>query len=97
MAVALVKKVSDALKATGSASCEYRHVIIELEGLKNVLRHLEALEPTEDNISRVNAIRGMALTCQLPLNCFLHKLEKYEASMKPIVSQGFKLVIRFGK
>jgi hypothetical protein len=88
IAAALVKKVSDALKATGGASCEYRHVIIELEGLKNVLRHLEALEPTEDNISHVNAIRGMALACQLPLKSFLDKLEKYEASMKPIVSRG---------
>jgi hypothetical protein len=34
IAAALGKKVSEALKATGGASCEYRHVIIELEGLK---------------------------------------------------------------
>ena len=30
----------------------------------------------------------MALACQLPIKSFLDKLEKYEASMKPIVSRG---------
>jgi len=79
----LVKKVSKALKDAGGASSEYQQVVIELKGLKNALRHLEALEPTEDNASHVNAIRGMALACQLPLRDFLAQLEKYEPSLGP--------------
>lgn len=63
---------------------EYQHVVIELRALKNVLRHLEALEPTEDNLTHVNAIRGMALACQLPLREFLIKLEKYESALGPL-------------
>ena len=57
--------------------------MIELKGLKYVLQHLEALEPTEDNAGHVNAIRGMALACRIPLLEFLGKLEKYESSLGP--------------
>jgi hypothetical protein len=79
--------VSKALKATGGASSEYQHVLIELKYLKQVLRRLETLEPTRDNIDHVNAIRGMALACQLPLRDFLTKLEKYESSLGPFASR----------
>lgn len=78
-----MKRVSKALKRTGCASTEYQHAIIELKGLKNVLRRLESLQPTQDNENHINAIRGMALACQLPLRDFLTKLEKCEASLGP--------------
>ena len=61
--------------------------MVELRGLENVLRHLEALEPTEHNEKHVNAIRGMALACQLPLRDFLSKLERYEESLGPFADQ----------
>lgn len=80
----LVKKVIKALKRTGGASTEYQHAIIELNGLKNVLRRLESLQPNQDNEHHVNAIRGVALACQLPLRDFLTKLEKYEVSLGPL-------------
>lgn len=67
----------------GGASSQYQHVLIELNGLYNVLQVLERLEPSEDNASHVNAIRGMALACQLPLRDFLTKLEKYETPLGP--------------
>lgn len=79
----LVKKVIKALKSTGGAASEYQHAIIELNGLKNVLRRLESLQPTQDNEHHINAVRGMALACQLPLREFMTKLEKYEASLGP--------------
>ena len=79
----LIRKISKALKQTGGACSEYQNVIIELKSLKHTLQHLEALEPTEDNLSHVNAIRGMALACQLPLRDFMTKLEKYENSLGP--------------
>ena len=78
-----MKKITKALKETGGASSEYQAAVVELKGLKHALQHLQALEPTEDNWSHVNAIRGMALACQLPLREFLTKLEKYEPSLGP--------------
>ena len=79
----LVRKITKALKETGGASSEYQAAVIELKGLKHALQHLQALEPTEDNLSHVNAIRGMALACQLPLRDFLTKLERFESSLGP--------------
>lgn len=87
MLAGLVRKITKALKDGGGAAHEYQHVIIELKGLEAVLQQLEALEPTEDNINHVNAIRGMALACQLPLRDFMLKLEKYESSMSPFAER----------
>lgn len=79
----LIRKISKALKETGGASPEYQDAVLELNGLKHVLQHVEALEPTEDNLGHVNAIRGMALACRLPLQEFLKELDKYEGSLGP--------------
>lgn len=78
-----MRSISKALKETGGASTEYQLVIIELKSLENILRHLETLQPTEDNVTHINAIRGMALACQLPLRDFMVKLEKYESTLGP--------------
>lgn len=83
----MIKKVRKALKNTGGASSEYQHVVIELQGLENVLRQLEALEPNEHNVNHINAIRGMALACQIPLQHFLTKIERYNTSMSPFATR----------
>ena len=82
-----MKRVSKALKETGGASTEYQLVFIELKSLKIILRHLETLKPTGDNVSHINAIRGMALACQLPLRDFMVKLEKYESTLGPFADK----------
>jgi hypothetical protein len=56
-------------------------VQIELKALARTLKHLEGLEPNESNITHLNAIRGMALTCRIPLQEFLEKTEKFERRM----------------
>ena len=62
---------------------EYQSIFIELKALEDVLQHLRALEPTEDNLHHINAIRCMALACQLPLSDFLVSIERYESSLGP--------------
>ncbi|KAL8837526.1 MAG: hypothetical protein Q9170_002485 [Blastenia crenularia] len=79
----LIRKISKALKESGGASSEYQDAVVELKGLEHALQHLEALEPTEDNVGHVNAIRGMALACKIPLQEFMKKLETYEESLGP--------------
>ena len=79
----LIRKISKALKETGGASAQYQDAVVELKGLKHALQHLEALEPTEDKVGHVNAIRGMALACKLSLQEFMTKLEKFELSLGP--------------
>jgi hypothetical protein len=82
--VDLIHKVSNALKDAGGASSEYQQVILELNGLKRALSHLGKIEPTAETASHVNAVRGMALACQLPLQEFLAKIDKYESSLGPL-------------
>lgn len=96
--IGLVKKVSKALKETGGATTEYQLVVVELKGLKNILRHLETLKPTEDNVTHINAIRGMALACQLPLRDFMAKLEKYESTLGPFADKrSLRVMVRKSK
>ena len=79
----LVTKVSKALKDKCGASTEYQHVQLELQALERTLQHLQALQPTQSNQDHVNAIRGMALTCRIPLQEFLERIESYESSLGP--------------
>ena len=79
----LIRRVCISLRHVGGASTDYQHAIIELQGLGNALQQLEALEPAEDNFHHVNAIRAMALACQLPLHDFMKKLERYESALGP--------------
>ncbi|OAL48500.1 hypothetical protein IQ07DRAFT_102796 [Pyrenochaeta sp. DS3sAY3a] len=80
-AAALIKKVADALKSAGGAANEYQHVVIELEGLDRALKAVAALKVNESNAAHANAIRGMALSCQIPLRQFLEGLQSYEPTL----------------
>jgi hypothetical protein len=82
-AVGLISKVCKALRDSRGAAHEYQQVIVELEGLSKALVHLGSLQPSTSNAKHVNAIRGMAFACQLPLQDFLSKLNAYEASLGP--------------
>lgn len=86
--IGLIAKISAALGDKAGALSEYQHVVVELEALERTLRYLEKLRPTESNVDHVNAIRGMALTCQIPLREFLVKLQKYETALGPFATQG---------
>lgn len=80
-------KVAKALKDTGTAATEYQQVVVELQGLQNILIRLAALEPTESNIQHVNAIRGAALASTLSLQEFILKVEKFDHSMSPFAAK----------
>ena len=79
----LVNKVRESLKDVGGAASEYQSTVIELENLATTLSHLEALQPNEDNIHHVNAIRAMAMACKFPLEEFRRKMMRYELSLGP--------------
>ena len=86
-ATELVGKVITSLKDSEGASSSYQQVIIELNGLKKTLGHLQSLEPNEHNVVHVNTIRFMASACMLPLQSFLDSVQKYEKSLVPGSSQ----------
>ncbi|KAL9621170.1 MAG: hypothetical protein Q9160_004421 [Pyrenula sp. 1 TL-2023] len=96
-AIELCTKVAKVLKDSGAAAAEYQQVVLELQGLQNILTRLSAFEPTESNAQHVNAIRGAALASILPLQGFLLKLKKFEHSMSPFAAKKTFTMSRAGR
>ncbi|KAK6369285.1 hypothetical protein LTS17_009625 [Exophiala oligosperma] len=86
--IGLIVKVGKALRTVDGASFEYQQLDIELQGLKRTLETIQTLQPTEDNISHLDAIRCLALTCQIPLNAFLQRLQKFEQRLGPFAKRS---------
>src|SRR5437762_990911 len=82
-AIRVIQKICNSLQTAGGASTQYQRVMVELNGLSNVLHQLEKIEPTEDDAGQVNTLRAMVRACELQLSDFLSKLEKYKASLTP--------------
>lgn len=82
-AINLVIKISKSLRDSNGASVEINSLLLELHQLQLVLEQLRDLPPeSSPTPSHVNALRGMALTVQIPLQDFLGKMEKYKAAAK---------------
>lgn len=80
--VQLICKVSSALKSVGGAADDYKLLRQELEELQCVLEQLKDLPSwSSPSLNHYNAIRGMALRIQEPLEAFLGKMERYKAAL----------------
>lgn len=81
-AIELTIKICKALRTSGGAATECSLLLQDLQTLRQILDILQSLRPTERNLSHVNAIRGMALTCIVPLRDFNDKMDKrYKAAL----------------
>ncbi|KAL9620135.1 MAG: hypothetical protein Q9160_005341 [Pyrenula sp. 1 TL-2023] len=79
--IKLVHKVSKVLQDSDGTSGDVASLLQELRHLQIVLEQLRGLPPeSSPNLSHLNALRGMALTVQVPLQDFLGKMEKYKAA-----------------
>ena len=83
-AIGLTIKISKALRETGGASAECRMVLQDLHNLQQVLRLLQDLRPVDGDLSHVNAIRGLAITCLIPLKEFGEKIDRSYGSMASV-------------
>ncbi|KAJ4579705.1 hypothetical protein HRR86_003057 [Exophiala dermatitidis] len=92
--IGLVVKVGKALRDADGASSEYQHLYVDLQALKRTLETLQALQPTEQNITHLNAIRCLALTCQVPLAAFLERLQKFEEKLGPFAKDSVRGALR---
>src|SRR6202012_3012705 len=87
--LALIVKVGKAIKDKGGAASDYQHVQLELRALQTTRERLSQLEPNSlTDEGQINAIRGVALACTIPLREFLDNLRKFEASMGPFSRPG---------
>ena len=88
IAIGLIVRISKALKDSGAAAAEYRDILQDLQTLQQLLRLLETLRPADGSVSDINAIRGMALACRIPLLEFVKKIESYEPALGVSSSKG---------
>ena len=99
-AIGLVNKVRQALKDVGGAGDDIQLVLHDLQHLELILIQLKDGEwGAGGDVSHVNAIRGIALSCGSVLEGFLRKVESFQrsASCEPGLSnraftRGFKNV-----
>lgn len=77
----LIYKITLELKKNPESAADYQLLLIELEALDRTLKSLERIEPAQHELRRLDGIRALASTCQLPLQEFLEKIEKFEESL----------------
>ena len=99
-AIELVNTVSQALKDVGGARDDIRLVVNDLQHLELILIQLKDGDwGAGGDVSHVNAIRGIALSCQSVLEGVLCKVESFKrstsyerGSLVKAMSRGFKKV-----
>ena len=77
----LTGDIISSLQAVGGAKSEYQELIRELQSLQTALRYLDRLDDTNSPGKHVQSIKCAALACSYPLESFLAKIRKYEASL----------------
>ena len=88
IAIGLIVRISKALSDSGTAAAEYRDILQDLQTLQQLLGLLETLRPANGSVSHINAVRGMALACRIPLLEFAEKIESYEPALGVGSSKG---------
>jgi hypothetical protein len=62
----------------GEASGEYQQLILDLGILSGALSRLQSLKSESRELTHLESIRAAALSCQIPLERFLQKIEKFD-------------------
>ena len=63
------------------SSSEYQQLLLDLDILSRSLAQLQKLKPGSNEFLRLESIRAAAQSCQIPLQTFLTKIEKFESRM----------------
>jgi hypothetical protein len=96
-AIGLVNDIRKALRETGGAKDEFKRVYVDLQHLEILLDHLNrGTWDQSGDAGHLNAVKGMALTCKIPLQEFLAKMEKYK-SLRSSEVRGFRETVDAGK
>jgi hypothetical protein len=93
-AISILNEIRKALQDSGGAEEEFHELLLDLQQLEVVLQWLERGDwGRSGDLGHVNAVRGMALTCQVPLKEFWGKIQKY----KVMVSDHSQVISVAGK
>ncbi|CZR57700.1 uncharacterized protein PAC_07589 [Phialocephala subalpina] len=94
-AIGLINDVHKALGETGGARDSFKDIYGDLTQLELVLAQLQDGGWAKGcDLGHANAVRGMALTCQVPLKAFLEKLNLYKPMLVKQDAGGFVAFIK---
>jgi hypothetical protein len=79
----LIGEITSSLQTIGGAKSEYQELIREFHSLQAALRYLDQLDSKASASNKIDSIKCAALSCRYPLEAFLAKIRKYEASLGP--------------
>ena len=76
--IELAVKAARALKQSGGAFDQYHQTILDLQAIGDVIRRVQGLQPTSDNVDRVEKMKKLAHACNIPLSKFRDEIAKFE-------------------
>ncbi|OBT40995.1 hypothetical protein VE00_08259 [Pseudogymnoascus sp. WSF 3629] len=76
----LILDITNTLGDAGGSKSEYQELLRELESLNHALKHLDKLSANTRSAS-LKSIKYTALSCRLPLERFLGKIQKYDRAL----------------
>ncbi|KFY91374.1 hypothetical protein V498_05511 [Pseudogymnoascus sp. VKM F-4517 (FW-2822)] len=76
----LILDITNTLGDAGGSKSEYQELLRELESLNHALKHLDKL-PANTRCPSLESIKYTALSCRLPLEQFLGKIQKYDRAL----------------
>jgi hypothetical protein len=82
----LVNDITNCLQNAGGAKSEYQELLRELKTLLVALRHLDKLYSKTSTPAKVDSIEYAALSCRHPLEEFLARTERFDASLESKVA-----------
>ncbi|KAJ9612565.1 hypothetical protein H2200_004162 [Cladophialophora chaetospira] len=79
----LIYQIGLELKSIPESAPEYQDLVNELEALDRALKDIYQIRPGVHELKRLDGIRALASTCQIPLQEFLGKIQKFNKSLGP--------------
>jgi hypothetical protein len=79
----LVKDIINCLQSVGGAKDGYQELIREFDALETTLCGLDQLDDKTGLSTEIYQTKSAALSCRYPLEQFLTKIQRYEASLGP--------------
>ena len=94
-AIGLANQIKKALKDIGGSEDDIQMVTQDLQHLELVLIQLRDGDwATGGDLNHINAIRGIAVSCEAPLKEFLHKVEGFHSSVTARPGSSTKVITR---
>ncbi|KAM7182783.1 hypothetical protein V8F20_012840 [Naviculisporaceae sp. PSN 640] len=93
----VITDIISCLKDSTGSKSDYQELVRELEALARALKSLDKLKSTESSPSTVDSIKCAALSCRVPLEQFLSKIQQYEPTLGPRASSPSPSVVSSSK